>query len=123
MVLAASAPAWADVPVPACKGHSPKDAATAKAEGIEHYRASKREGRDDAEMAAALSFFEAACAAGDDSALELRAYALAGIAARFVEAAQTLDAFLEAHPLECSSRDTRAAVRPATRRSWPASRR
>ncbi len=60
-------------------------------------------------MATALGFFEAACAAGDDTALELRAYALAGVE-RFVEAAQTLDAFLSAHPLPTLSEETRARV-------------
>jgi hypothetical protein len=60
-------------------------------------------------MAAALGFFEAACAAGDDGALELRAYALAG-RERFVEAAQSLDAFLALHPLESLPPQTRARV-------------
>jgi hypothetical protein len=107
--LGYAAPALAQPPVPSCKGHNPTAAATAKAEGIKHYRASKREGRDDAEMAAALGFFEAACAAGDDTALELRAYALAGVE-RFVEAAQTLDVFLDGHPLEVLPAATKARV-------------
>jgi hypothetical protein len=97
------------VPVPSCKGHNPAAAATAKAEGLKHYRASKHEGPADAEMASALGFFEAACAAGDDSALELRAYALAGVE-RFVEAAQTLDAFLAIHPLDSLPPATRARL-------------
>jgi hypothetical protein len=108
-VLAWAAPALADAPVPTCSGHKPAAAATARAEGLRHYRLSKREGPTDAEMATALGFFEAACAAGDDTALELRAYALAGVE-RFVEAAQTLDAFLATHPVESLSEDTRARV-------------
>jgi hypothetical protein len=60
-------------------------------------------------MTTALGFFDAACAAGDDSALELRAYALAGME-RFVEAAETLDAFLLAHPLATLPAATRTRV-------------
>ena len=101
--------ARADVPVPSCTGHNSAAAATARAEGLRHYRASKREGPSDAEMATALGFFEAACAAGDDSALELRAYALAGVE-RFVEAAQTLDVFLAAHPADTLPEGTKARV-------------
>ena len=108
-VLAWAAPALADAPVPSCVGHKPAAAATARAEGLRHYRLSKREGPTDAEMATALGFFEAACAAGDDTVLELRAYALAGVE-RFVEAAETLDAFLAAHPLETLSEETRTRV-------------
>jgi hypothetical protein len=102
-------PARADAPIPACRGHNPAAAASARAEGLRHYRASKRDGRDDAEMATALGFFDAACAAGDDGALELRAYALAGVE-RFVEAAQTLDAFLVLHPLVTLPSATRARL-------------
>ncbi len=114
LLLASTGAAWADAPVPACKGHDPAAAATSKAEGVKHYRASKREGRDDAEMATALGFFEAACAAGDDTALELRAYALAAVE-RFVEAAQTLDVFLAAHPIDglpAATRDRVQAQQP-----------
>jgi len=105
----AAAPGRADATVPACRGHNPAAAAAARTEGLKHYRASKREGHDDAEMTAALGFFDAACAAGDDKALELRAYALAGVE-RFIEAAETLDAFLAAHPLESLPADTRARL-------------
>jgi hypothetical protein len=108
-VLAAPSIALADAPIPACSGTQPAAAAKARAEGLRHYRKSKRQGQTDAEMATALSFFDAACAAGDETALELRAYALAGVE-RFVEAAQTLDAFLAAHPLSSLSEETRARV-------------
>jgi len=101
--------AFADTPVPACRGHNPAGAASARAEGLKHYRLSRREGPSDAEMATALGFFEASCAAGDDGALELRAYALAGVE-RFVEAAQSLDAFLVLHPLDTLAPDVRARV-------------
>jgi len=60
-------------------------------------------------MATALGFFDAACAAGDDTSLELRAYALAGMD-RFVEAAETLDAFLAAHPAATLPAATRARL-------------
>jgi hypothetical protein len=60
-------------------------------------------------MTSALAFFDAACAAGDDTVLELRAYALAGVA-RYVEAAETLDAFLSAHPLAGLPPDIQARV-------------
>jgi hypothetical protein len=101
--------ARADAPIPACRGRNPAAAARSHAEGLKHYRASKREGRDDAEMTAALGFFDAACAAGDESALELRAYALAGVE-RFVEAAQTLDVYLASHPLETLPPETQARI-------------
>jgi hypothetical protein len=109
IAMALSSPASADTPVPTCKGHNPAAAASARAEGLRHYRASKREGPGDAEMATALGFFEAACAAGDDTALELRAYALAGVE-RFVEAAQTLDVFLATHPVDTLPPATQARV-------------
>lgn len=118
LVLAAwtwTSPALADTQVPTCKGHNPQVAATAKAEGLRHYRASKREGPGDPEMATALGFLDAACAAGDDTALELRAYTLAAVE-RFVEAAQTLDAFLAAHPVDTlplATRERIAAQQPA----------
>jgi hypothetical protein len=110
-----AAPALADTPVPLCNGHNPAVAATAKAEGLRHYRASKREGPGDPEMATALGFLDASCAAGDDTALELRAYTLAAVE-RFVEAAKTLDAFLAAHPLDTlppATRERLAAQQPA----------
>jgi hypothetical protein len=109
IICATPSQARADAAIPSCRGHNPKAAAAARAEGLRHYRASKREGHDDAEMTSALGFFDAACAAGDDGALELRAYALAGVE-RFVEAAQTLDAFLVGHPLDTLPAETRARI-------------
>jgi hypothetical protein len=60
-------------------------------------------------MAAALEAFESQCAAGDINALEMRAYALAGLG-RYVEAAESLDAFLEARPLHTLDQGTRDRV-------------
>jgi hypothetical protein len=108
-ILALATEARAGAPVPACHGRDARAAATARAEGLKHYRVSKREGASDAEMIAALGFFDASCAAGDDTVLELRAYALAGLE-RYVEAAETLDAFLAAHPLATLPPETRARV-------------
>src|SRR5581483_757575 len=51
----------------------------------------------------------AACAAGDDTALELRAYALAGLE-RYVEAAKSLDAFLAAPPIDTLPDDVKDRV-------------
>jgi hypothetical protein len=61
------------------------------------------------EMAAALEAFEAQCLAGDINALEMRAYALAGLG-RYVDAAESLDAFLEARPLHTLDEGTRERV-------------
>lgn len=60
-------------------------------------------------MAAALEAFEAQCLAGDINALEMRAYALAGLG-RYVDAAESLDAFLEARPLHTLDEGTRERV-------------
>jgi hypothetical protein len=101
--------AVANADVPQCTGNDSVRAASARADGLTHYRASKHLGAGDADMAAALDSFNQACAAGDDTALELRAYALAGLY-KYVDAAQSLDAYLVAHPLDSLDADTRARV-------------
>lgn len=95
--------------VPKCEGKDKPAAQHSRALGLQHYRASKRSGQGDPEMTSALGFFDAACASGDDTALELRAYALAGLE-RFVEAAKSLDAFLVAHPLDTLPDDVKDRV-------------
>lgn len=99
----------ASADVPQCTGNDLQRATSARADGLTHYRASKHLGAGDEDMAAALESFNQACAAGDDTALELRAYALAGLY-KYVDAAQSLDAYLVAHPLESLDADARARV-------------
>jgi hypothetical protein len=108
-LLACTSLAYADSSVPQCNGSDVDRAATARAAGLTRYRASQHTGAGDADMAAALDSFNEACAAGDDTALELRAYALAGLL-KYVDAAQSLDAFLVAHPLGTLAPDVRDRV-------------
>jgi hypothetical protein len=107
-------PARADVPV--CDGSDPAEARGELDEGKKHYRHALAQANVDAsEMAIALSSFDAACKAGDAMALEPRAYALSALE-RYVDAAESLDAFLKAHPLESLPKDVRDRVssqRPA----------
>jgi hypothetical protein len=106
--------AFADeTPVPKCEGNDRAAAQRSRALGLQHYRASKRSGAGDPEMTTALGFFDAACAAGDTSALELRAYALAGLD-RYVEAAKSLDAFLAIHDMDSLPDDVKQRVEAQT---------
>jgi hypothetical protein len=109
LLFALTVPAFADEPLPKCEGKDKSAAQHARSNGLQHYRASRRSGAGDPEMTSALGFFDAACAAGDDTALELRAYALAGLD-RYVEAAKSLDAFLASHPLDTLPDDVKARV-------------
>ncbi len=110
VLILQSAVARAEPPVPICGGGDARAAAAARAEGIKHYRLSRREGAKDPELLVALEHFDVACSAGDESVLELRAYALAALE-RFVEAARSLDAFLDAHALETLTPDVQERVR------------
>jgi PEGA domain len=101
---------WSSLPPPKCSGTNKQNADKEKADGITHYRRAKAGGADGtSEFNAALASFDASCASGDDMALEFRAYALAGLE-RWVEAAETLDAFLSLHPLDGLKEDVRARV-------------
>ena len=103
-------PLWSSVPPPHCDGTDKAAAEHQKSEGIAHYRRAKAGQGDVAtEFTTALASFDAACAAGDDTALELRGYALAGLE-RWVEALESLDAFLAAHPLLTLSDDIKGRV-------------
>lgn len=96
--------------VPRCSGSDAAAQARARAEGLRRYRAAvARNPVNRVEMAAALEAFETQCRAGDVNALEMRAYALAALG-RHVEAAESLDSFLEARPLQTLDADTRARV-------------
>lgn len=102
-------------PAPTCAAQKNTTAAdAAKRDGLKYYRKSKagNEPAGGPDMTAALSFFEAACANGDDTALELRAYALASLE-RHVDAAVSLDAFIAAHPLETLPPDVKSRVAAA----------
>ncbi len=93
-----SSAALADVPV--CGGSDPALARRQVEDGMRHYRhALSLSSLDADEMRAALSEFDAACAAGDSMVLEPRAYALFALK-RNADAAESLDAFLAAHPLD-----------------------
>ncbi len=95
--IAASPLARADVPV--CKGNEPGVARRQVEDGKQHYRHALSQTTVDAdEMSTALAEFDSACAAGDGSVLELRAYALFALK-RYVDAAESLDAFLKTSPL------------------------
>lgn len=96
--------------VPRCQGNDGATQASARAEGLRRYRAATARGTiNRVEMAAALEAFEAQCRAGDINALEMRAYALTALG-RHVEAAESLDAFLEARPLQTLDADARGRV-------------
>ncbi|MBL8678453.1 MAG: hypothetical protein JNK05_04775 [Myxococcales bacterium] len=96
--------------VPRCEGTDTATQGRARAEGLRRYRAATARGEiNRVEMAAALEAFEAQCRAGDLTALEMRAYALAALG-RQVDAAESLDAFLEARPLQTLDADARARV-------------
>jgi len=115
VAIAPAAHAQVAAPVPNCSAQkNPSAAEAAKRDGLKYYRKSKanNEPPGGPDMSAALSFFEAACANGDDTALELRAYALSSLE-RFVDAAVTLDAFLAAHPLTSLAPDIQARVTAA----------
>jgi PEGA domain-containing protein len=102
--------------VPTCDGSDAAEARGELDEGKKHYRHALAQANvDTAEMTIALSSFDAACKAGDAMALEPRAYALSALQ-RYIDAAESLDAFLKAHPLESLPNDVRARVtsqRPA----------
>jgi hypothetical protein len=96
--------------VPACEGTDVATQGRARAEGLRRYRAATaRSDINRVEMAAALEAFEAQCRAGDVSGLEMRAYALAALG-RYVDAAESLDRFLEARPLQTLDAYVRARV-------------
>jgi hypothetical protein len=96
--------------VPSCQGSDTATQNRARADGLRRYRAATARGDiNRAEMAAALESFEAQCRAGDVNALEMRAYALAALG-RHVDAAESLDAFLAARPLQTLDADARARV-------------
>ncbi len=100
----------ASADVPQCAGTDTATQARARSEGLRRYRAATARGSiNRVEMAAALEAFEAQCRAGDVTALEMRAYALAALG-RQVDAAESLDAFLEARPLQTLDADARARV-------------
>lgn len=106
----ALAPAVASAQVPRCAGSDAAAQSRARAEGLRRYRAAvSRNPVNRVEMAAALEAFESQCRAGDVNALEMRAYALAALG-RHVEAAESLDGFLDARPLQTLDADTRARV-------------
>jgi hypothetical protein len=108
MATMASGTALAEVP--RCSGTDTATQARSRAEGLRRYRtAIARDPVNRVEMAAALEAFEAQCLAGDINALEMRAYALAGLG-RYVDAAESLDAFLEARPLHTLDEATRERV-------------
>jgi hypothetical protein len=111
--LASAAMAYeqrAQAQVPRCQGNDSATQASARAEGLRRDRAATARGTiNRVEMAAALEAFEAQCRAGDINALEMRAYALTALG-RHVEAAESLDAFLEARPLQTLDADARGRV-------------
>lgn len=111
LALAASLAARTAVAeVPRCSGSDTATQARSRAEGLRRYRTAM--GRDPVnrvEMAAALEAFESQCQAGDINALEMRAYALAALG-RYVDAAESLDAFLEARPLHTLDEASRDRV-------------
>lgn len=111
LTLAASLVAQTAVAeVPRCSGSDTATQARSRAEGLRRYRTAM--GRDPVnrvEMAAALEAFESQCQAGDINALEMRAYALAALG-RYVDAAESLDAFLEARPLHTLDEASRDRV-------------
>ncbi|MEO7111896.1 MAG: PEGA domain-containing protein [Polyangiaceae bacterium] len=96
--------------VPECNGNDPAAATRLEREGRDHYRLAMRGSEiNQSEMSAALKSFEGECGAGNSSALEFRAYALAGLQ-RYVEAANTLDAFTRAHPLASLPQNVQSRV-------------
>ncbi|MFO0558458.1 MAG: hypothetical protein U0269_10615 [Polyangiales bacterium] len=109
-VLATVASNTAIAQAPRCSGSDAATQARSRTEGLRRYRtAIARDPVNRVEMAAALEAFEAQCLAGDINALEMRAYALAGLG-RYVDAAESLDAFLEARPLHTLDEGTRERV-------------
>jgi hypothetical protein len=115
MALAAPCRAVAQAGPAQCRGVDPGAAASAIAAGDEAVeRAASLASRGRAAAArsafeAALSSYDAACSAGADLALERRAIPLARLG-RALDAIQSLDAFLAAHPLESLPPDDRARI-------------
>jgi hypothetical protein len=100
--------AAADVPV--CNGDVTPHAHAALEQGKAHYRRGRASASSEAdEMRAAVASFDAACAGGDANALEFRAYALFALG-RYVDAAESLDAFLADHALGSLPRDVQLRV-------------
>jgi hypothetical protein len=107
LVSAVARPSFGEAP--RCDGHDLEASRRAHADGLAHYRRATGRDIDAREMELALAAFDVQCAAGDETALELRAYALAGLR-RFVDAAESLDAYLVAHPLTTLTPEAGARV-------------
>jgi hypothetical protein len=108
-------PTYAEAQIPSCRGTDPERAARAISAGDEAVAAAsalRGRHRDDAARAAferALASYDEACAAGTDLALERRAIPLSRLG-RPLEAIESVDAFVRAHPLESLSEEDRARV-------------
>lgn len=100
-----------DAKVPECHGGQPAAALQAAKRGQQLYESALRVTPvDNAQLQDALEAFDAQCAAGDDWALEFRAYAQV-LLGRDLAAAMSLDAFLAAHTEQSLPAEARMRVR------------